>query len=403
MGGCNQVRLAIIVSHPIQHFAPWHQELAKHNEVEFKVFFCRNWGSEVYQDSGFGVSFKWDVPLLEGYDHEFLPAAGRTHTFGLLGLDNPEIESRLDRFCPDVVKIFGYTLRTNWRAAKWAKRNRKPVLLYSDSNIRATAPIWKKISKQLVVRRFYDHFVDGALFVGDNNRDYHAYYGLPHPRLFRGIIPVDRKRLLTCLPDPKAARAAIRSKYQIPESAFVLLFCGKYVERKRPLDLVRAAHALKIRGLPVWALLVGEGSARLQLESWIRTNGTSNVTLTGFVNQSSLAQYYAAADALVVPSASDPHPLVVTEAACFRLPIVASDKLGCIGPMDTARPGANALIYPCGRIEGLASCVEQLWKDHRLYSAMAAASERIASEQDASAAATHLAWAVHALHHMGPR
>ncbi len=34
------IRLAIIVSHPIPHFAPWHRELARISDIDLKVFFC---------------------------------------------------------------------------------------------------------------------------------------------------------------------------------------------------------------------------------------------------------------------------------------------------------------------------------------------------------------------------
>ena len=34
------IRLAIIVSHPIQYFAPWHRELAQVSDIDSKVFFC---------------------------------------------------------------------------------------------------------------------------------------------------------------------------------------------------------------------------------------------------------------------------------------------------------------------------------------------------------------------------
>ena len=34
------IHLAIIVSHPIQYFAPWHRELAQVSDIDSKVFFA---------------------------------------------------------------------------------------------------------------------------------------------------------------------------------------------------------------------------------------------------------------------------------------------------------------------------------------------------------------------------
>jgi glycosyltransferase involved in cell wall biosynthesis len=395
-------RLAIVVSHPIQHFAPWHREVARLSQIELRVFFCCDWGVGDYFDRDFKSTFKWDIPLLEGYEHEFLPIRRRPTTLNYRQVDNPEVQSSLDRFAPDVVKVFGYTYRTNWRVAQWTKRKQKPLLLYSDSNGRAQTPGWKRIAKQTIVSRFYSK-VDGALFVGDNNFAYHRRFGLPQERLFAGTLPVDGEKLLNSVPDPARTRREIREKHGIPQDAFVVILCGKYTANKRPIDLVAAAFALRQRGLPLWALLVGEGPFRPEIEKFCRRENISNATLTGFVNQSLIPRYYASADALAVTSQIDNHPLVISEAAVFSLPVVVSDQVGCIGPRDTARPGVNATTYPCGDRLRLAEAIAELWEDKRLYHKMSLAAAKIAKTQDIRIAAKHLEAAAQQLHRLGPR
>src|SRR5580700_7504923 len=397
-----RIRLAIIVSHPIQHFAPWHRELAKIQDLDPKVFFCRNWGSSSYLDPGFNVQVQWDIPLLDGYKHEFLTAKGRQRQKRFFGIDNAGVTTALTQFLPDVVQVFGYSSRTTWRAASWARRNRRPLLIYSDSNAKTIPTWWKRPIKELVVRQFYD-YVDAALFVGDNNRDYHLRYGVPPDRLFQGVLPIQRDRLMQAVPDIDKNRRELRYKLGIPADSFVVLFCGKFTPRKRPLDLVRAVHALARKGLPVWALLVGEGEDRSLIEDFCAKNGVNNIVLTGFVNQSVIPRYYACADILAVTSVIDPHPLVVTESSAFGLPIIASDGVGCIGPQDTAQPDRNALVYPAGDARRLTDCIELLWRERDLYTRMAAESSRIAQSQDVSVAAQQLALAVRTLHKLGPR
>src|SRR5712692_4416637 len=244
------IRLATIVSHPIQYFAPWHRELAQVSEIDSKVFFCCDWGITNYIDPGFNMDVAWDIPLLEGYAHEFLPIARRPQRMGFWETDNPAVSTALDRFHPDVVAVFGYAHRTTWRAALWSHRNRRPLLLYSDSSIGLPPAWWKRAIKQIIVHRFYS-YVDGALFIGENNRLYHARYGVPRDRLFPGVYPIERRRLLRAVPDRAATRAVLRRALDIPPDAFVVLFCGKYIERKRHLDVMVAAHSLARKGLPV--------------------------------------------------------------------------------------------------------------------------------------------------------
>lgn len=396
------LRLAIIVSHPIQHFAPWHRELAKLPDVDLRVFFCCDWGLTSYIDPEFKIPVAWDIPLVDGYEHEFLPIAHRPERLDFWQVDNPSVGEALDKFDPHVVKIFGYAHRTNWRVARWANRQRKPLMLYSDSNVLAQPVWWKRGIKEAVVRYFYCH-VDGAMSVGDNNRAFHLHFGLPGERIFPGVLPIDRRLLLTAASEHKSTRQALRERFGIPADTFVVLFCGKYIERKRPLDLLSATHESAKRGLPIWSLLIGEGPERARMEAFCRNEGVSNSVLTGFVNQSNIPDYYAASDVLAVTSEYDPHPLVVSEAASFGLPIVASDQVGCIGANDTANPGVNALVYACGNREQLSKSIERLYHDRSLFKSMSEASVLISKQQDISIAAQQLSSAVQQLHQLGPR
>jgi glycosyltransferase involved in cell wall biosynthesis len=395
-------RLAIVVSHPIQHFAPWHRELATIKEVDLRVFFCCDWGAGDYFDTEFQSTFKWDIPLLEGYEHEFLKIGKRPTSLNYWQVDNPEVEGALDRFNPDVVKVFGYAYKTNWRVAQWSKRKHKPLLLYSDSNGRTSTPALKRVVKRTIVGRFYSK-VDGALFVGDNNFAYHYAFGVPKERLFPGSLPIDQEQLLRAVSDRAQARREVREKHGIPRDAFVVMFCGKYTANKRPVDLIAAGWAAFQDGVPIWTLLVGEGPYRSEMETFSIGKGVNNTILTGFVNQSMIPNYYAAADVIAVTSRLDNHPLVISEAGTFGLPAIVSDTVGCVGAKDTARPGVNAIIYPCGDQQKLLDAIECFYRDAARYHEMSEGAVEIAKTQDVTVAAKDLASAVQQLHKLGPR
>jgi len=398
-----KVKLAVIVTHPIQHFAPWHRAVAELGRIHLRVLFCCDWGLREYDDPEFATSFKWDIPLVEGYEHEFLPIARRPRRLSFLQVDNPSIGEALDRFQPDVIQGFGYATRTIWRARRWAKVNTRPFMVFSDSSLTSQPPWWKRGMKALIVRGFYRE-VDGAFAVGDNNRAYHLFFGVPPHRIFVGRYPVDSERLRDSVPDHASARSAVREEFGIPASAFVALFCGKLSKRKRPHDIVQAAAVLQsVNSAQTWFVLVGEGPLRRDVEKRIRSLGLQNVTLTGFVNQSSLPRIYVGCDILLVPSAYDPHPLVVTEGATFGLPVVVSDRVGCIGPTDTARSNENAIVFPCGDTRALASAILRLQEEHLLRSRMAKTSYDIAAGQSASGAAIALSEAVEELARLGRR
>src|ERR1700733_7637599 len=69
-----KVRLPLLVSHPIQYQAPLLRRIAQEPDIDLTVLFGSDFSVHGYKDAGFGVGVQWDVPLLDGYKHEFLPA-----------------------------------------------------------------------------------------------------------------------------------------------------------------------------------------------------------------------------------------------------------------------------------------------------------------------------------------
>src|SRR5581483_3191529 len=103
--------------------------------------------------------------------------------------------------------------------------------------------------------------------------------------------------------------------------------------------------------------------------------GLAQVVLTGFVNQGQIADYYAAADVLVLPSGHEPWGLVLNEAMCFGLPVIASDAVGAAP--DLVRPGENGWTYPVGDVDALARALEAAVEDPARRSAMGRRSRAI--------------------------
>lgn len=396
------IRIAIVVSHPIQYFAPWYRAVAALPGVTLKVFFCCGWGAEAYYDRAFGTEIKWDIPLLDGYEWEILESPKEIKAQTFWEVDNPNVGNALREFSPDVVLIQGYSQRTIWRTVTWCNRNQVPVMLHSDSNASAKPAWWKRTAKAILVKYFYSH-LDGAFSCGDNNRAYHRHYGIPAERMFVGTMPIDCGALRTAAGDVAIARNEIRRLHGIPEDAFVVVFAGKLIPLKCPSHLVEAIYRCAQQGLKVWGLLVGEGSERKALEAFIVEHAMNNVTLAGFVNQSLIGKYYAASDAVALMSWCEAHPLTVPEGGSFGCPAILSDEVGCIGPTDSARFGENALVYPWSHIDTLTNCIALLHGDKVLYSAMSKAAREIAELQDVSVAAQQLTEAAIRLKKMGCR
>src|ERR1022692_4201496 len=126
-------RLAVITTHPVQYNAPLFELLHKHGKVAVKVFYT--WGEEVLEkkfDPGFGKIVQWDIPLLNGYDYEFLENTAKekgSHHFN--GIVNPTIIRDIQLWKPDAVLVYGWKFRSHLKVMRYFK-NKVPVWFRGD-------------------------------------------------------------------------------------------------------------------------------------------------------------------------------------------------------------------------------------------------------------------------------
>ena len=184
-------RLAILATHPIQYHAPWYRGLVADGRLQIKVFYCHQATPEQQATAGFGVPFEWDVPLLDGYEYEFLKnVAANPQTSSFNGLDVPSIRESLRRGEFDAVLVNGWNYKAAWQTIWAAKQLGLPVLTRGDSHLhtpRSPLKKWaKEISYPLMLRAF-----DGFLDVGEWSREYFVHYGAPSGRIFHVPHVVD--------------------------------------------------------------------------------------------------------------------------------------------------------------------------------------------------------------------
>ncbi len=376
-------RLAIVVSHPIQHFAAFYRGLAAHPKIDLTVLFASSIGAKPYFDKDMNTEIKWSTDLLGGYDHKFLDEADSITRASPMTLNNPSVGRELSRLRPEAVLLYGYNHLTNVRALAWCRRNDVPVMMIADSELKGRRPAWVRFAKQSMLPVLFRQFTC-FLTVGDCNEEHYLRYGIPRERLFRSPFTIDETTYRTARRQRATLGAELRGARGIPDDHMLCLTVGKVNERKRTRDVIEAARRIKSeRGgaRRVRFMIAGDGADLRPLEAVARAESLP-VDFLGFVNVDALPRVYAAADAIVHPSAQDPHPLVMSEAACVGLPLVVSDRVGAIGPTDIARKGENTLVFPCGDVEALVHAVKRLAVDTCLRTTMGRRSTAIFEELD---------------------
>jgi glycosyltransferase involved in cell wall biosynthesis len=194
------------------------------------------------------------------------------------------------------------------------------------------------------------------LSCGKSNGDFYLKNGVPANKIFFGPRSVDNERISTTAEQLQLKRNKIRTEWKIDPSAFTFLFCAKFIEKKRPMDLLQAL-AIDCKKMEksegrIHLLMVGDGELKSQCEAFASANNLT-VTFTGFLNQSEIVRAYVASDCLVLPSDyGETWGLVVNEAMACGLPAIVSDRVGC-GP-DLIEEGVTGSVFPFGDTTALA-------------------------------------------------
>lgn len=366
MADADLVKLAIVATHPVQYYAPWFRHLAASMDIE--VLYAHRQDAKGQADAGFGVPFHWDTPLLDGYPFRWLNNVARHPGLGTFGgCDTPELFEivRRDRFMACLILGWNFKCFVQAAAASW--RSGVPLLVRGDSQLetprsRALRAL-KSVPYHLLLPRCGAH-----LYVGTRNREYLRHYGVPESKLFFSPHSVDNSFFAAgaARARAEAVTARLRESLGIGPQDFVALFVGKLIPFKRPADFIQACALVETlpSGRRLHGVIVGDGPLRAGLEAQA-SPWAHRIHFAGFRNQNELPAWYAAADALVLPSeGNETWGLVVNEAMASGLPAVVSNVVGC--SPDLIDAGRTGYVYAVGDIPSLAARLTDLDRMVRL-------------------------------------
>ena len=356
-----KVRLAYLVTHPIQYQAPFLRRLAEEPGIDLTVFFCSDVSLQKFYDSEFGKEIAWDVPLVAGYRYEVLPAVGGRNRITFWRPFNYGLARRLREGSFDVLWVHGYNRWFNWVAILLAKARGIKVLIRDDATLISLPRTLIKKAFKKVFFAILKIFCDGFLAVGSLNREYYGYYGIKYDKIFLVPWAVDNAFFQAKSQEASARLGELRNSLGLDEGRPIILFAGKMSERKRAGDLLEAYIQLspdqKTEPFP-YLLFIGEGVKRQALKNRARGTGWDSFKFLGFKNQTELPAYFKLCQVFVLPSVHEPWGLIVNEVMNAGRAVIVSDQAGC-GP-DLVRHGENGFIFPAGNIASLAEAIKKV-------------------------------------------
>lgn len=370
--------LAILSTHPIQYQVPLWQALARDGAVPFEVWYLTKHGTRPSFDQQFGKTFAWDLDTLAGYPHRFIQP---DHDLGVSGFSQTRLAVPLRKMCQErgatALWVQGWQVAAYWQAVWQARGAGISVWLRGESNdLAPQPPVWKKLGKRFLLGEFFRR-VSQFLYIGRANRRLYENFGVPETNLHPAPYCVDNARFVEQSNTLRAQRVSIRRSWNIPDDAFCVLFAGKFIPKKRPLDLIAAARRSDLGGRAIHLLFAGSGELGPDLRRAChvvfdadplaagRGRGDSpaadapRASFVGFLNQTEISKAYVAADCLVLPSDhGETWGLVVNEAMASGLPCIVSDACGC--SEDLVAPLNERFRFPLGDVEALSAALREM-------------------------------------------
>lgn len=348
-------RLLILTSHPIQYNAPFFKLLTQRNRIIVKVLYTIGETGGNHFDKGFKQSVDWDIPLLEGYDYEFVQnislKPGSYHFFGII---NRGLKEKITHYQPDAILVYGWSFFSHLLTMISFKGKYK-IFFRGDSTMldEVNSNYIKRILRKFILKQVYK-FIDIALFVGLQNKLYFQSNGVSSKKLIFSPHSIDNLRFFDQKNLFQDRINEWKQNLKITDK-LVFIFIGKYESKKNPAILINAFK--KITTHNVALLMVGSGEQEKALKELSKYN--DNIIFIPFQNQSYMPIVYRLGDVLVLPSSGpgETWGLVVNEAFACGLPAIVSDKVGCFS--DLINPKVTGWVFENGKQDDLFHCMEE--------------------------------------------
>lgn len=318
----------------------------------------------VIEISGFGENYNFDNREKPDHFWDCLFPDKSIHQLEA-GAIRVAILQRLEAIKPDILVTGALAFPSGATGVYYANAHHIPIIVFDDARL------------EDVPRNFFVNYVKRQLYSGVDaifcpapgwNQTF-SFFGFEQDRVFHGVDVVDNNFFMNPMHPPAELPA-------LPDTYF--LNVGRQVEKKNLQLLLKSYHQLSLIQEDVPHLvLVGDGTKRSAMEGYIKDYKLEKVHFLPFLPQHLIKQIYQRAQAFILPSAfGETWGLVINEAMASGLPVIVSNKVGCVGTL--VNEGYNGFVFDPNQTSSLLEKLNKfLMLDPEEKKAMGQASQQI--------------------------
>ena len=362
-----KIRVALVHNIISPYRVPVFNALAKKRDVDLTVFFLsesarnRQWNTRLYKKH---MHFKYKIlnntkiifPFKEPV--EYIINFTIFHELAKKKYDVVITSGWADFACqiiPFLKNVYHY------KFILWAGSTKDEPSLQRT----LTLPLVKKI----VIAA--DHIVA----YGSKAKDYLISLGASTRKISSTVNAVDVayfKKQAKLMKRQKLAR--VRKQYSLLDVKRSVLYVGQFIERKNVEMLIKAMSLLKVPDVTL--ILLGYGP-RKKIYLQLAKKMDVDIRVINHVELENIPNIYSLSDVLVLPSREEVWGLVVNEAMAVGLPVIVSNKSGCIN--DLIFEGKNGFSFHHDNEKELAEKINLILTNSDLKKRMGRESQKIIS------------------------
>ncbi len=253
---------------------------------------------------------------------------------------------------PSALLIPGYSAPAALAAALWGRVHGRRNILMSEST---ALDRQRRCSREQAKRLLVSGLFDAAIVGGRRAAAYVQRLGITAARIAHGYDVVDNEHFAAGV--QAARKECTTDSLGLPCPAF--LFVGRLAAEKNVAVLLAGFSQYRASG-GAWSLwIVGRGPLDEQLRVLAASCSCGDaIRFYGHQDYESILPFYAFANALVLPSVSEPWGLVVNEAMASGLPVIVSSRCGCVD--DLVEAGKNGFVFDPANAAELAGLMTRL-------------------------------------------
>jgi glycosyltransferase involved in cell wall biosynthesis len=339
-------KVIFIQTHPIQYASPLFRYLSlnKLKNYSLEVWYLENFKEGPNFDKEFNKEITWDIPLLEGFDYKYINnLSNKSLSFkGFFDFINIDIIKNIKKI-PDgsLIIVHGWNYFTLWLIFFYKIYFKKNIhlLLRSESQIESSRlkNNFLKTIKSIILKNLFKK-INGFLFIGSNNFSFYRSFGIDYSKLHFFPYTVDNKKFIYQYKLMLPHSNDIKNLLGIDKSKKIIIYSGKLIPKKRPLDLIKVMSKQSLNDY--FTIIVGDGELKNEMEQEITNLKLNNIKIFGFINQSTIGLYYTIADIFIMLSDYDETwGLSANEALNFGCKLVLSNRVGCSPDLVTINTG----------------------------------------------------------------